>query len=206
VFSKAAFVMSRIVEGVLILLGIVIFIVDKSTPYIAVWDVVAVVYLSIRVMRLRRDKQPVNDQADRLKGMLGPRLGLLFTLLASLVGIIAGLTIVIGDDNAEAAGIAKAVAVPAVLLAWGILHFGYAERYAQAYEAALPVESLVFPNTDSPTFIDFAYFSFTIGTTFSVSDVETQTQAIRSRILAHSILSFIYNTATLGIAIGVITG
>ncbi|MEU4446519.1 DUF1345 domain-containing protein [Actinosynnema sp. NPDC050801] len=36
--------------------------------------------------------------------------------------------------------------------------------------SALPEELLVFPGTEHPTFIDFAYFSFTVGTTFAVSD------------------------------------
>jgi uncharacterized membrane protein len=57
-----------------------------------------------------------------------------------------------------------------------------------------------------PNFVDFAYFSFTMGTTFAVSDVESQNSSIRARILSHGILSFIYNTATLGIAVGVMTG
>jgi uncharacterized membrane protein len=92
------------------------------------------------------------------------------------------------------------LAVLAVLLAWAILHFGYADRYAQAYYGALPEKLLVFPGAEHPTFIDFAYFSFTVGTTFAVSDVESRTSGIRLRILAHGVLSFIYNTAMLGIA------
>jgi uncharacterized membrane protein len=39
---------------------------------------------------------------------------------------------------------------------------------------------LVFPGTEHPTFIDFTYFSFTVGTTFAVSDVESRTSGIRS--------------------------
>ncbi|HWE88264.1 MAG TPA: DUF1345 domain-containing protein, partial [Pseudonocardiaceae bacterium] len=115
-----------------------------------------------------------------------------------------GLLIVVNTGGDAA--VAKVAGVPAVLLAWAILHFGYAERYAQAYHAALPEEIMVFPGTPNPTFVDFAYFSFTLGTSFAVSDVETAGSTIRLRVLAHSVLSFFYNTATLGIAVGVITG
>ncbi|WP_250007615.1 DUF1345 domain-containing protein [Actinoplanes sp. M2I2] len=59
---------------------------------------------------------------------------------------------------------------------------------------------------EEPTFVEFSYFSFTLGTTFSVSDVETQGSGIRRQILSHSILSFIYNTVTIGIAVSVISG
>ncbi|WP_233223688.1 DUF1345 domain-containing protein [Amycolatopsis sp. CA-128772] len=64
----------------------------------------------------------------------------------------------------------------------------------------------MFPGSEHPTFIDFTYFSFTVATSFAVSDVESRTSATRLRILAHGVLSFIYNTAMLGIAIGVLSG
>ncbi|SDH56999.1 Uncharacterized membrane protein [Actinokineospora alba] len=203
--TKVSFLVARLIEGALIVLGVLVFVSDNIT-YIALWDLLALVYLGIRVARLIRDKRAGAENLDWLHSILGRRAGSLFTLFTSLVGITAGLTIVIGTEDADTALVAKVVAVPAVLLAWAILHFGYAERYAQAYYAALPERILVFPATEQPRFLDFAYFSFTVGTSFAVSDVETRTPAVRLRILAHSVLSFIYNTATLGIAVGVITG
>ncbi|SDI47429.1 Uncharacterized membrane protein [Actinokineospora alba] len=200
-------VFSRIVEGALLALGVVVFVTDGITSIaaLALWDVLAVVYLVSRVRRVTRaDRQ--GGSSDWLGSMLGKRIGLLFTLFTSLVGITAGLMIVITDVPAEEQALAKAFAVPAVLFAWAILHFGYAERYAQAYYAALPEKILIFPNTPEPNFRDFAYFSFTLGTSFAVSDVETNASRVRSKILAHSVLAFVYNTATLGVAIGVITG
>ncbi|SEP54353.1 Protein of unknown function [Amycolatopsis saalfeldensis] len=41
---------------------------------------------------------------------------------------------------------------------------------------------------------------------FAASDVEVQDRRIRCTVLTHGILSFSYNTAVLGIVIGVITG
>ncbi|MDX3076922.1 DUF1345 domain-containing protein [Streptomyces sp. MI02-7b] len=200
--------MSRMTEAALILLGVAIVVLDTHTrTYIGLWDVLALVYLATRISRLRKSRRYVDsDSADWLKGMLGRRSGLVFTVFTSLIGIVAGVMIVIDKGHGLSDLYSKLVGVPAVLLAWAILHFGYAERYAQVYYATLPDEVLAFPNTKRPNFADFAYFSFTLGTTFSVSDVETQSSTIRTRILSHSILSFVYNTATLGIAVGVITG
>jgi uncharacterized membrane protein len=198
-------VLARILEGTLILLGIPISL-SEDISWITIWDLFAVVYLAVRITRLRRAKRVGDDQGAWVRTALGRRTGTVFTLITSMIGITAGLTIVLTDEGDTTELLAKLVAVPAVLLAWAILHFGYAERYAQAYYAALPEKLLVFPDTEHPSFIDFAYFSFTVGTTFAVSDVESRSSAIRLRILAHGVLSFVYNTATLGIAVGVISG
>ncbi|MGW5652707.1 DUF1345 domain-containing protein [Streptomyces humi] len=200
--------MSRAIEAVLILLGIAIAVLEKHMMlYIGLWDLLALVYLSTRVSRLRSRKNHVDgEDTEWLRSIQGRRTGYLFTVLTAIIGITAGVLIVVNKGNDGAEALSKLVGVPAVILAWVILQFGYAERYAQEYYSALPEEILVFPNAKRPNFVDFAYFSFTLGTTFSVSDVETQTSRIRSRILSHSILAFIYNTATLGIAVGVITG
>ncbi|MEU2424027.1 DUF1345 domain-containing protein [Streptomyces sp. NPDC007851] len=200
--------MSRAIEAVLILLGIAIAVLEKHMMlYIGLWDLLALVYLSTRVSRLRSRKNHVDgEDTEWLRSIQGRRTGYPFTVLTAIIGITAGVLIVVNKGNDGAEALSKLVGVPAVILAWVILQFGYAERYAQEYYSALPEEVLVFPNAKRPNFVDFAYFSFTLGTTFSVSDVETQTSRIRSRILSHSILAFIYNTATLGIAVGVITG
>lgn len=202
---RLSLVLSRINEITLILLGVPISI-SEDISWIAIWDLLAVIYLAVRITRLRRAKRAGDDQGAWVRTALGRRTGTVFTLITSFIGITAGLAIVITDKGDSTEVLAKLVAVPAVLLAWAILHFGYAERYAQAYYAALPEKLLVFPDTEHPSFIDFSYFSFTVGTTFAVSDVESRTSAIRLRILAHGVLSFVYNTATLGIAVGVISG
>ena len=206
-FSKISAVLSRIIEFLIIAVGVYIEIGTDSHWPVAIWDALAVVYLLIRVSRFRRSKKAGgSDSTDWLQGMLSPRIGTVFTLLTSIIGITEGITIVVAKGGADSFT-ENAIGVPAVMLAWGILHFGYAERYAQAYYAALPDEEiLVFPNAVRPNFVDFTYFAFTMGMTFAVSDVESQNSSIRARILSHGILSFIYNTATLGIAVGIITG
>ena len=200
--DKAALIASRTIEVALIVIGVLVVIAPNTSNIILTWDLLAIVYLAIRIARLRRSGR--GRPSAGLANGLGGRAGLLFTIFTSVVGIIAGLSIVLSEDGDKAN--ASVVGVPAVMFAWGILHFGYAERYSTTYFARLPEPVLTFPNTEEPTFVDFTYFSFTLGTTFSVSDVETQTPRIRLQILSHSILSFIYNTVTIGIAVSVISG
>jgi uncharacterized membrane protein len=193
----------------LVLLGAAVLFVPVLLPLL-LWELLGAVYLVIRIVRVSRSKRHSGDQAEWLGMLLGRRSGFLLTLFTSLVGLTGGVLITFSPTwlltvyTAKEVEIAEGVAVPAVLIAWGILHFGYADRYAQAYYAALPDQILIFPNTPRPVFLDFAYFSFTVGTSFAASDVETNGTAVRGRILAHSVLSFLYNTATLAVAIGVL--
>ncbi|ATY10218.1 DUF1345 domain-containing protein [Amycolatopsis sp. AA4] len=205
-FTKLALAVSRLVELVLLVLGIAALVQDNNVPVLLFWDLLALIYLGIRIARVSRSRKIDHTDSRWLKGVLGRRLGLLFTLLTSLVGVTSGLSIVLPETAGIDPTEAKIVGVPAVLLAWAILHFGYAERYAQMYYDSLPTRHFSFPETERPTLADFTYFAFTIGTSFAVSDVETRTTPIRSLVLAHSVLSFMYNTATLGIAVSVITG
>jgi hypothetical protein len=63
-----------------------------------------------------------------------------------------------------------------------------------------------FPGVRTPNHLDFSYFAYTVGTTFATSDVEVRSRAVRHAVVWHSILSFLYNAAVLGIAIGAFTG
>ncbi len=49
---------------------------------------------------------------------------------------------------------------------------------------------LEFPNEKEPDFLDFAYFSFVIGMTCQVSDVQVSSQGMRRLALVHGLLSF----------------
>ena len=52
-------------------------------------------------------------------------------------------------------------------------------------------------NEASPTIGTFCYFSFVVGMTAQVSDVQVRTRHWRRMVLAHGILSFLFNTAIL---------
>ena len=64
---------------------------------------------------------------------------------------------------------------------------------------------LVFPDDKEPGLLDFAYFSFTIGTSFATSDVKVISRTSRRVVLGHAVLSFAYNTVLIAVVINVIT-
>ncbi len=65
---------------------------------------------------------------------------------------------------------------------------------------------LSFPNTPMPVFWDFAYFSFTIAAACQTADVCTNNPSVRKIVIAHSVVSFLFNMSILGFAINVTAG
>jgi uncharacterized membrane protein len=92
-----------------------------------------------------------------------------------------------------------------ILFSWLLAHTVFALHYAHAYFTDLAADrpqGLDFPSEhDDPDYWDFLYFSFVIGMTAQVSDVQVLTQPWRRLVLAHGILSFLFNTVVLALSI-----
>ena len=93
--------------------------------------------------------------------------------------------------------------VLSVVLSWTVVHAVYALRYARAYYAE-PAGGIEFDESDPPTYLDFAYFSFTIGMTFQVSDTSTNSRPVRRLVLHHALLSYLFGAVLLGLVINVV--
>jgi uncharacterized membrane protein len=96
----------------------------------------------------------------------------------------------------------------AVASAWVLTHTMYTLRYAHLfYRDGVEREGgLTFPGGGHPSYVDFAYYSFTIGMCFQVSDVTITNPRLRRETLAHALLSFLYNTVILAIALNFAIG
>jgi uncharacterized membrane protein len=113
-----------------------------------------------------------------------------------------------------AIGILSALCLVAVLVAWFLMHTAYTLRYAHLYYSdeydaendAAGEGGLEFPGRAAPDAFDFAYFAFTLGMCFQVSDVTVTSRAIRRTALGHALLSFLFNTAILAFALNLVFG
>jgi uncharacterized membrane protein len=96
----------------------------------------------------------------------------------------------------------------AVVSAWLLTHTAYTLRYAHLYyrDDDEGEGGLVFPGEARPAYLEFAYFAFTIGMCFQVSDVGVSSHQIRRAVLGQSLLSFLYNTAILATAVNLAVG
>jgi len=55
-----------------------------------------------------------------------------------------------------------------------------------------------------PNYSEFAYFSFVLGMTFQVSDVQITSRAIRRLALFHSIAAFLFDIVVVALSVSVI--
>lgn len=104
------------------------------------------------------------------------------------------------------------ISVAGMMTSWFMIHTIFTFHYAHMfYDDAKEsdkkaAEGLEFPGKDKPDYIDFAYFSFVIGCTFQVSDVEITSRKIRRLVLLHSLLAFGLNTFVVALTINMVAG
>ena len=108
-------------------------------------------------------------------------------------------------------GLLIILCLAAVVIAWCLTHTAYTLRYAHLYyrdddEDGAGDGGLTFPGSTLPDYFDFAYFAFTVGMCFQVSDVTITSKPFRRAVLVHSVLSFAYNTAILALAMNLVAG
>ena len=132
-----------------------------------------------------------------------------FIVFVSLLSLVLAISLAPEVRDLETArGISLAItAALGVISAWGILHTSYALHYAYLYyRSEESPGGLDFPGEENPKQRDFAYFAFTVGTSFAVSDVNVTDDAMRQAVLGHQILSFFYNTSILATVVTMATG
>jgi uncharacterized membrane protein len=126
--------------------------------------------------------------------------------LLSLVAIVeplAGLKHVAGRERVGHFALAAATLIDSWLLVPTMFTTHYADMFYSVGKAERP---LSFPETEMPAFWDFAYFSFTIAAACQTADVVTTKSSIRKVVIAHELISFVFNASILGFAINVTAG
>jgi uncharacterized membrane protein len=95
------------------------------------------------------------------------------------------------------------IGLVSVVLSWAVVHTVFGLRYARAYYSE-PVGGIDFNEAEPPNYIDFAYYSFTVGMTFQVADTNITARAVRRTTLHHALLSYLFGSVLLGIVINVV--
>lgn len=107
------------------------------------------------------------------------------------------------------------VSIVAIICSWLLVHTMFTLHYAHRYyRAGLLNKSadsdeaggLDFPGEEPPDYLDFAYFSFVVGMTSQVSDVQITSPSMRRLALIHGVLSFAFNTVILALSVNIIAG
>jgi len=119
---------------------------------------------------------------------------------------VIGILLFHGSDQTKA--VDAGLAIVAVLSVWAMLHTLYSTRDARVYyqrsESGDITGGIDFNTDDSPCYQDFFYFGFNLGMTYQVSDTAVSRTELRSTILRHCILSYIFGTMVLACTINLV--
>lgn len=123
--------------------------------------------------------------------------------LVAIVEPLATIKLVTGPVRAAHFALAALTLIDSWILVPTMFTTHYADAFYSAREDARPLN---FPHSPMPVFWDFIYFSFTIAAACQTADVATLDAKIRRTVVAHTLISFLFNASILGFAINVTAG
>ena len=178
------------------------------------WDAAVLVYLGMAAV-VMASATPEQTRHNTLRQDQSGPVILIIALTAvatSFVAIALGL-----QGIKDMALVPKLVhlflAVLAIVCSWLSIHvifaFHYSHRFYRhecAEDAPAEGNALAIPGGDDPDYWDFLYFSFVIGMTSQVSDIQIAARGLRRLALLHGILSFAFNTIIVALSINIVAG
>ena len=177
-----------------------------SLSAILAWDAAVIVFLLL-TWRVIADHSI--DSIRRRAARLDTRASIMMLLAISAACIsLAGLALCLHGASGALAGqpiLRLILAGATVLGSWSLIHTIFALHYAHLYYG-VAAGGLIFPGGGDPNYWDFLYYSFVVGMTCQVSDVQVASPVLRRLTLLHGVLSFFFNTIILALAVSVGAG
>lgn len=180
---------------------------------VIIWDVYALSYcITSWIVFFARTCTQIRQHAREEDGS---RIFVyLVIMLSSFASLFTVLLLISSEDiKVTTPYIYLPAAILGILLSWMMVHITFTFHYAHLFyddddegNSHKHAGGLNFPNENKPDYLDFAYFSFIIGMTFQVSDVEITSKKLRRIVLLHSLLAFGLNTFVVALTINLIAG
>lgn len=184
-----------------------------STRILCIWDAGMLCFLiSTWVLMIQAIPKTMRRNAQSQDE---GRLVILSLITAAACASILAIAFILRETKEKAIS----VVIPHVILAgvtiigsWLLVHTIFAMHYAHEYyrdhqtQTNCKAGGLDFPEDIEPDYWDFLYFSFVIGMTSQVSDVQITSRSLRRLSLLHGILSFFFNTVIVAMSINIIAG
>ena len=178
------------------------------------WDAAALTLLvSIWPISMQRTKVAVETahaaqlamREDETRGTA--TVLLLGASVASLLGVGLALHLA-GRESGSLRVLLIGVAVLTVVVSWTVVNTVYTLRYADLHFRSRD-GGIAFGDPDGqepPTYRDFAYVAFTIGMCYQVSDTTVRDRRIRSTVLSHAFLSYLFGVVIVAGSVNLIAG
>ncbi len=179
-----------------------------ATRALASWDAAGFTLLILGWLLARRD----SAETRRMAAARDPARMLVWIVgLSASAIMLVGATVVVHQASLVPrfeGTLLHVLCVATVAVSWLLTHTAFALHYAHLYyrDGIDGEGGLEIPGDQKPDDLDFAYFSFTIGMCFQVSDCRILTRSLRRTVLAHALLAFAYNTILFGLTVNVIVG
>ena len=178
-----------------------------STDIIAAWDtfafcVLAAAWLTILITPQRALRARAQEED------FGRTVIFVFVVVAACASLFAvGFLVTVGSGQAGHLVLGLAT----VVLSWSLIQTVFGLHYAHSFYGDSDqagerrhAGGLLFPGERMPDYFDFAYFSFVIGMTCQVSDVQITSHRMRRLALLQSVLAFGFNTIILALLINTV--
>ena len=182
------------------------------TPFLLGFDGGASVFLIAVVLMMRRatmsdmSRRAAIEDEDRNTVLVLSAIVATAILLAILFELHSAK-----DLPPDPGSFRVALSVATILLSWFFTNAMFALHYAHEYYGDVdssrdfqPHRGLSFPGHRDPDYWDFLYFSFVIGMTFQVSDVQVEDHSLRRLVLSHSVLAFLFNVVILAATVNIV--
>lgn len=129
----------------------------------------------------------------------------LLILLAALGSLAAVVLVMVGSKDVQGTErfLLALLALTATAMSWLMVHTLFTLRYATIYYSGEP-GGIAFNQDAPPQYTDIAYMAFSVGMTYQVSDTNITTRAMRSAVLRHSLLAFVFGTGILATTINLV--
>jgi uncharacterized membrane protein len=185
--------------------------VELATRAVATWDAFAVTVLGLAwISIVLTPHQEIRKRVQR-QDVAGPWITIV-VILAACAALSAVAFLFHKDKGSPQPHVVAHVVLTllAVISSWSVVHTVFCLHYAHTFygdgdDPKKPAGGLDFPGEGHPDYLDFAYFSFVIGMTFQVSDVQITASGLRQLALVHGILSFAFNTIILALTINTVS-
>jgi uncharacterized membrane protein len=162
------------------------------------WCAGALAYMIVSAFTLSKDEA----QAARARDASADE-GRAAVLWVSLAAAILALVAVLVDLADAGVSLSKTgdvvIALLAIVVTWFFIQIAFAQHYA--HELWMDRIRLAFAGSEKPGFGDLMYVALMIGITYQSSDVATSSGALRKLLIAHSLISFVFNTVILALVI-----
>ena len=126
-------------------------------------------------------------------------------VVAAVASLVAVIVVLSEAKNAQGAGkeLLSLLGVLSVAMSWFLVHTLFTLRYAVLYYTGED-GGISFNQEQAPRYLDFAYFAFTIGMTFQVSDTDISDSVIRGAALRHALLAYLFGAVVIASTVNLI--